>query len=201
MPCSCVLFCSGTPTHHHVLYRKRQCEKPHQYITTCKLLLLPGSKLSITILFNCTSCLEWNDSVIFFASSSACWVILFIDFDRFARCVFIFLCGVVWVLVHVCAYFGWRSSATIRALYNLSYHPKQLHLVREIGIYYCIYFFNHLQSWKIFVPQQIVRLWLPNKIMPAVTLVPIYTRPVHCRPQGWLANHNTNLFFFIIPFK
>ena len=52
MPCSCVLFCSGTPTHHHVLYRKRQCEKPHQYITTCKLLLLPGSKLSITILFN-----------------------------------------------------------------------------------------------------------------------------------------------------
>lgn len=107
-----------------------------------------------------------NDSVIF-ASSSACWVILFIDFDRFARCVFIFLCGVVWVLVHVCAYFGWRSSATIRALYNLSYHPKQLHLVREIGIYYCIYFFNHLQSWrvlclnKLFVCDYLIRSCLP----------------------------------------
>lgn len=61
MPCSCVLFCSGTPTHHHVLYRKRQCEKPHQYITTCKLLLLPGSKLSITILFNAQ--VVWSEMI------------------------------------------------------------------------------------------------------------------------------------------
>ena len=164
MPCSCVLFCSGTPTHHHVLYRKRQCEKPHQYITTCKLLLLPGSKLSITRLFNCTSCLEWLNRWFFLPHQPVSHT--FKDFDRFARCVFIFL-RVVWVLVHVCAYFGWRSSATIRALYNLSYHPKQLHLVREIGIYYCIYFFNHLQSWrvlclnKLFVCDYLIRSCLP----------------------------------------
>lgn len=199
MPCSCVLFCSGTPTHHHVLYRKRQCEKPHQYITTCKLLLLPGSKLSITILFNAQ---VWSEMIRWFFLPLHQPVESYFLLTLTASLgVSLYFCGVVWVLVHVCAYFGWRSSATIRALYNLSYHPKQLHLVREIGIYYCIYFFNHLQSWKIFVPQQIVRLWLPNKIMPAVTLVPIYTRPVHCRPQGGLANHNTNLFFYIIPFK